>query len=309
MFGFSVSLQELFDMSAKLLPGVRYRMPVVFGPTPGPRQHPEGRFWTPEEAGRMSSDWMKISYRTDPEKLERLLPPGFSLRGEPIVSVSCAWFRNLFWLAGRGYGILSIDFPVTYQGKTERFDGSFCPIIWEGSPDAIMTGREELGFPKMFANFTDIDWNKEAGSARCSASWFDHTFFDIELNELVELQNFEKRLPGADGAQLYYKYMPRTSPGGREGADVAYVTTAAPPADKGGGAANINFDDFEFRKWVGKGGLKWHRATFEQLPLSFHIVNGIADLDFLEFVDAELVSFSGPAIGVTVNSMRAIEPA
>ena len=88
-------------------------------------------------------------------------PLALSLRGQPVLSVSCAWFRNLYWLAGRSYGILSLDFPVTYVGKEETIHGSFCPIIWEGRPDAIMTGREELGFPKMFAEFTDIAWDQK----------------------------------------------------------------------------------------------------------------------------------------------------
>ena len=290
-------------------PGSRYRMPVMFGPAPGPRQHPGGRMWTAEEAGRMNAQWLNVGYRTDPAKLEKLLPPGFSLRGEPIVSVSCAWFKNLYWLAGRGYGILSVDFPVTYQGKSERIDGALCPVIWEGSPDAIMTGREELGFPKMFARFSEIDWDEQEGCARCDAAWFDHTFFDIELSELVEETNPRKSLPGSNGgAQMYYKYMPRTSPGGREGADLAYVTTAAAPAGSGP-VSNVNFDEFEFRRWTGNGRLAWHRATFEQLPLSFHVVNGMADLDIVEFVSAEMVQFSGPGIGVSMNTQRIVEPA
>ncbi|HEU4960732.1 MAG TPA: acetoacetate decarboxylase family protein [Sphingomonas sp.] len=288
----------------------RYRMPVMFGPAPGPRQHPEGRMWTADEAGRMNAQWMKVSYRTDPAKLEKLLPPGFTLRGEPIVSVSCAWFKNLYWLAGRGYGILSIDFPVTYQGKSERIDGALCPVIWEGSPDAIMTGREELGFSKMFARFTEIDWNEEAGAASCEAAWFDHKFFEIHLSGLVEEENPARKLPGSGGgAQMYYKYMPRTSIGGCEGSDIAYVTTSAAPAGSGGAISNIDFDEFEFRRWTGTGALEWHRATFEQLPLSFHVVNGMADLDILEIVDAEMVQFSGPGIAVAMNSHRSVEPA
>jgi len=291
-------------------PSARYRMPVMFGPAPGPRQHPDGRMWAAEEAGRMNAQWLNVGYRTDPAKLEKLLPPGFSLRGEPIVSVSCAWFKNLYWLAGRGYGILSVDFPVTYQGKTERIDGALCPVIWEGSPDAIMTGREELGFPKMFARFSEIDWDEEVGRARCDAAWFDHTFFGIDLSELIEEANPRKSLPGSNGgAQMYYKYMPRTSPGGREGADLAYVTTAAAPANSGGSVSNVNFDEFEFRRWTGKGSLSWHRATFEQLPLSFHVVNGMADLDILEVTGAEMVQFSGPGIGISMNTQRIVEPA
>lgn len=139
----------------------RYRMPTVFGPAVGPRQKPGGGMWALEETGTMNAEWMAITYRTSADKLEALLPPGMSLRGEPLISVSCAWFKNLYWLAGRGYGILSIDFPVTYQGKTERLEGSFCPVIWEGAPDAILTGRDEMGFPKLFCDMPEITWDKE----------------------------------------------------------------------------------------------------------------------------------------------------
>lgn len=294
-------------MPCEINPDSRYRMPIGFGSAVGPRQHPEGRMWKPEETGTMNSDWMRIAYRTDPAKLERILPPGFELRGDPVLSVSCAWFRNLYWLAGRGYGILSLDFPVTYCGKEESFEGSFCPIIWEGSADAIVTGREELGFPKVLADFTEIDWDRNTGRAVCSASWLGHKFFDIELTELTEEESPLKLLPGSGGGpQLYYKYMPRTSPNGVEGADAAYVTTGAA---KGTSAANIIMDDFEYRRWTGRGSLNWHKATFEQLPLQHKIVNSIADLDILEIVDVELVSFAGPGIAISVNSMRAIEPA
>ncbi len=294
-------------MSFSFDPASRYRMPVVFGPATGPRQHPDGRMWKPEETGTMNSDWMRIGYRTDPKKLEQILPPGFSLRGDPIISVSCAWFRNLYWLAGRGYGIVSVDFPVTYQGKDERIEGSFCPVLWEGRPDAIMTGREELGFPKMFAELPEIERNEEAGTASCSASWMDFTFFEIALEGLIEEPNPAKVLPGSNGGpQLYYKYMPRTSPNGQEGGDVEYITCGAPA---GSSAPNVVLDDFEYRRWTGKGSLSWNKATFEQLPLSFKVVNGMANLDLLEIVDAELVSFSGPGIAISANNMRVVKPA
>lgn len=296
-------------MSFQFNPDFRYRMPVVFGPASGPRQKPGGGMWTKEETGTMRSEWMAVSYRTDRKKLEALLPPGFSLRGEAIVTVSCAWFKDLYWLAGRGYGIVSVDFPVTYRGKHEELEGTFCPVIWEGQPDAIVTGREELGFPKLFANVTPISWDRERSAATCSASWFDHTFFEIELTQLTEVGG-APRLPGAGGgAAMYYKYMPRSSIAGREGADVVYVTTAAPPPGATARPDNISFDGFEFNRWNAKGSLAWNRATFEQLPLTFHIVNALADLDLIEFVNAELVTFSGPGIGISVNTMRAVEPA
>jgi acetoacetate decarboxylase len=260
--------------------------------------------WRPEETGTMRAEWMRVAYRTDPEKLERLLPPGFSLRGEPVLSVSCAWFRDLYWLAGRGYGILSIDFPVTYRGKEETIEGSLCPVIWEGRPDAVITGREELGFPKLFADFTEIERDADTGQLSCAVSWLDFRFFEMELTDLVEEMEPKKILPGSDGGpQLYYKYMPRTSPDGREGADVEYVTTGAP---KGSQASNVTLDGFAYRRWVGQGKVAWHKATFEQLPLTAHIVNTLADLDIHEIVQSELVTFSGPGIAIAVNSMRAV---
>jgi len=284
-------------------------MPVSFGPAIGPRQHPEGRPWRPEETGTMNSDWMKIGYRTDPDRLRRLLPPGFSLRGEPIVSVSCAWFRNLYWLAGRGYGILSVDLPVTYEGRDETLEGNFCPVLWEGMAEPVITGRDELGFPKLFADFDEIDFDESAGTAACHVASMGHRFFDIRLDEMVEEESPRRALPGSgSGPQIYFKYVPRTNPKVGAGADVAYATTGAPRGAAGLGAQNIAFDDFEFRRWTARGELTWHEADFEQLPLIFPIVNALAGLAVEEYLDAEMVSFSGPGIAVSTNVMRPIEP-
>lgn len=295
-------------MSFKIDPRFRYRMPVVFGPAPGPRQKPGGGMWTPEEAGRMNSEWLSVTYRTDRAKLEALLPAGFSLRGEPAIAVSCAWFKNLYWLAGRGYGILSVDIPVTYRGRDEVLDGAFCPVIWEGSPDAVVTGRDELGFAKLYADIPEIQHSMDNTAATCSAGWLGHTFFDITLSELTEV-DAAPSLPGVGGgAGMYYKYVPHTSIGGKEGADLGYITTAAPPKTAGGKPDNINFDGFEFQRWSAKGAFTWHRSTFQQLPLQAHIINTLADLDVLEIVKAERVAFSGPGIAVSMDVMRTIEP-
>jgi hypothetical protein len=47
----------------------------------------------------------------------------------------------------------------------------------------------------------------------------------------------------------------------------------------------------------------------EQLPTSFHVVNGVADLDLLETVSAEMIEFSSPGYAVATNRQRAIDPA
>lgn len=295
-------------MTAEFKPGTRYRMPAVFGPTPGPRQKADGTQWTLEESGTMNCDWMTVYYRTEREAMEKLLPPGFEIRGEPIVAVSFSYFHDIYWLAGRGYGILFVDFPVVYTGKTETIEGHFCPVLWEGTPDAIMTGREELGFPKMFADMPVPVIDLAAGTGSGEASWFGFKFFDLSVEGLTEVPN-DKKLPGNGGPAMFYKYMPRTSPGGKEGPDVTYVTSSQPLPGVVSDAAPIKFGDADFKKWTATSGkLAWHRATFEQLPCSFHVVNGMADLPILEFVRAEMVKFSAPGVAVSANTMRAVEP-
>jgi hypothetical protein len=108
---------------------------------------------------------------------------------------------------------------------------------------------------------------------------------------------------------MFYKYMPRTSIGGREGADVAYVTTSLDPPGQGRADSSIDFSKYRFKKWLGSGSVTWHSATFQQLPTTFHVVNGMADLEILSYISAEIVEFSGPGIGVSVNHQRAIEAA
>lgn len=297
-------------MTAEFKPGVRYRMPSVFGPAPGPRQKADGTPWKLSETGIMKCQWMTVSYLTDRAKLEALLPPGFALRGDPIVSVSLSFFRNLYWLAGRGYGIVVVDFPVTYTGKTETISGTFCPVMWEGLPDAILTGREELGFPKLFADIPDLSIDEQKGTAGGEASWLNHRFFNIEMSGLQPTTTGEKKLPGGGGAAMYYKYMPRTSIGGREGKDIAYVTTSLPPPGEPGDASPVKFSNSDFKKWTAtRGSVAWHRATFEQQPTTFHVINGLANLDIREYVGAEMIEFSAPGVAISAGGMRAVEPA
>jgi len=296
-------------MTVELKSGVRYRMPTVFGPAPGPRQKPDGTPWTLEESGTMHARWMTVAYRVPREKLEAVLPPGFAIRGEPALHVSLAQFDNLYWLAGRGYGILNVEVPVTYTGKTEKIDGAFCPVIWEGRPDAILTGREELGFPKMFADIPELTIDLDNGKAGGEASWMDFKFFDISLAGLEEVKG-DMKLTGPGGAALFYKYMPRTGPFGSGGCDVSYVTSSQPLPGTSNDASPIKLSESSFRKWKGtQGSVTWNRATFEQLPTAFHVVNGVANLDVGEVLSVEMIEFSAPGIAVSANVMRPVEPA
>src|SRR5262245_20278887 len=115
-------------------------MPVVFGPAPGPRNLPRGK---EHLRYRSETTAITISARTTSEALARQLPPRFRVGDNPVLSVTIACLRNLGWLAGRGYNVVRVTFPVVFEGDDGTVGGSFVPVMWENMADPIVTGRED----------------------------------------------------------------------------------------------------------------------------------------------------------------------
>ena len=107
----------------QFIPGEMYRMPTHFGPSTGPRRGPHGQKFENKDAPKTTS--ISVSFLTNARQLERMLPEGFSLDGEPVVSVGASYIKEIPWLAGRGYNTLGVSFPVIFQGKEDRAQGRF----------------------------------------------------------------------------------------------------------------------------------------------------------------------------------------
>ncbi len=76
-----------------------YRMPTVFGPATGPRQGPDGRGFECRETPRSTA--IAVSFRTNPGQLDALLPEGFSLGDQPVVTVTATYMKDIEgWPAG-----------------------------------------------------------------------------------------------------------------------------------------------------------------------------------------------------------------
>src|SRR6202021_1588246 len=91
-------------MTYRFEAGRIYRMPTHFGPADGPRQWPGETKADPKHSKRTVS--VAASFLTDPEALEKHLPEGFTLAGEPVVTVECHHMTDIDWLAGRVYSML-----------------------------------------------------------------------------------------------------------------------------------------------------------------------------------------------------------
>ena len=273
--GFTPPVEADESPNYVFIPGEMYRMPTHFGPRTGPRRGPDGKKFKNVDAPKATS--LSVRFLSKRDQLQRLLPEGFTVHGEPVVSVTMTYITEIPWLAGRGYNTLGASFPVTFKGKKDTATGSFLLVLWENLTDPILTGREELGFSKIYAELpTPRAFN---GDMHVMASWLGFKFMDMSLTNLKAVESSGGSSAPDDGGLrglMHYKYIPRTGEWGT--ADAAYPVITP--------AGNSNARTLEVRK--GEGKVTFHRARWEDLPTQYNIVNGLADLEVIEFRGATL---------------------
>lgn len=294
-------------MSYEIDPRQMYMMPTHFGPAAGPRQGPEGQGFDCRDNPRTTS--YSVSFLTRAEQLDALLPADFTLAGEPVVTVTVSYLTEIAWLAGRGYNTLGVSFPAEYVGTRDRARGPFLAVLWENLADPILTGREQLGFSKIYCAIPPpVVLN---GETRCTADWLGFTFMDMRLTDMETVPAAEAKaaedgtppdetppvkaqdsaVEGNDAAveedhavltgTLHYKYIPRTGEWGRADAEYAVLTPSAAPNRK------------VTAQWNGEGSVRFHRAAWRDLPTQCHIVNAFAELEQVAFRGASIVQTVG----------------
>lgn len=241
--------------------GLRYRMPWGFGPTTGPRMHVDGSAYDYAQASRTSG---AVSFLTDADALQALLPPGFRLYGEPVVTVEATCLHDLPWLAGRGYSMLGVRFDAEYRGERDVACGPFLSVLWENRAEPIISGREELGFAKLFCDLPPE--RVLQGERHHAASWDGHTFMRLRIGRLEDAAPPPPVAASPDRGTLHYRYLPKVSSPGE--ADVAQAVLT--PA----GGAVTRYDTFQ----RGEGEVRFIPSSWEQIPTMFHIVNTLAAL-------------------------------
>lgn len=267
-------------MSYSFLPGRIYRMPTHFGPLVGPRQGPDGeRFdWSECEV-----DAVTVHYRSNKEAIERLLPPRFELYREPIVTVGLTFMRNVPWLAGRGYNTLGFRCPVQYNGSKGSVIGSFLFVLWENKADPILTGRDELGFSKIFCDLPPL--RRTAKALHCEASWEGFRFLELKIEDLQTAETAAGLDPSPDtgGEIMHYRYLPRTGEWGT--ADIEQVTSASHIAQPGEGSV--------LSVLTGKPQLSFNLPRWEDMPSQYQVIHGLESLPRLEMLSGYAMTTRG----------------
>ena len=250
-------------MSYRFEAGRIYRMPTHFGPAPGPRQLPDGVVSDTRRTPRRLS--VAASFLTEATSLERHLPEGFTLAGEPVVTVEFHYMTEIDWLAGRGYTMINVRWPATFRGRQDEATGPFLAVVWENLADPIITGRGETGYPKLYAEIGEPRiWD---GTQICSAGWMGFRFLELTVGALREAPA-PSRSP-SDGL-LMLKYIPRTGAWGEAELQQVTLTPATDP------------DRTIERHEIGFGTVKFNQATWSDLPTMNHVVNALAGLPILE---------------------------
>ncbi|EMC99531.1 hypothetical protein BAUCODRAFT_63413 [Baudoinia panamericana UAMH 10762] len=295
---------------------LRFRAPIELGASPGPRRplglHPQSealrllRQSTPERARTYS-----VKFRTSQTYVQNLLPSGFAFTSPATVvsaSLMCTTLSGMTWLGGGGYshfGLYLHGVNYTKRDGSKVF-GTYMPLLFEDLTDPIITGRDEVGMPKLFADI-DVRPDGEQG-CKILLVWRGVRFGELDICGLTKEQpvvngvSLEQphRGPGTPPAppetgRFHYRYVPTVGEPGKTDAEYAvFVPNAAPeegaepPTNFVTKSASFSFD-----------GKDW-----QSLPTLHHITSWLAAMPCLGVEEGRLTQ----SVGVTdISNARRLE--
>jgi len=242
-----------------------------------------------------------ITFKALKSDLQRFLPvDNYTFQtpsSEPHAYASLVSKRlaNLDWLAGRGYDLYmlyvhGVQYTRPEDGQT--FKGSFLPVLLENMADPIISGREELGWPKLFS---DLQVEHDGASYTMIPSWQGSCFGSFGLGGLKEvLETSEQELKnwsppvlaGQNDGILLHRYVPQVGRPGIADADYHVWVNTVEDAKE--------FPTTVTRKWVAEqSNFSFDGLSWQDLPTLHHIVARLAELRPIEIVEGVLVEERG----------------
>ncbi|KAI0600179.1 hypothetical protein F4775DRAFT_582764 [Biscogniauxia sp. FL1348] len=271
-------------------PGLYWRMPISFGPFPGPQQDHLGR----PRPGHAQRTFLTASVRftTSRTYLETLFPaPAFKF-GSPATlctaSVSATTLGNVSWLGGGGYTHWGLYIHgVEYRKKDgSSITGTYLPVLFEDLADPIISGREESGMPKIYC---EMDISRTADSYHLAASWRGAKFLDLALDNLkADDPSTEHGTIGCDSDYgiLTYRYIPAVGEPGKADAEYACVIPHTELAE----AVSAKVQSVA-RSTTAT--IKFDGKDWDSLPTLHHVASGLEKIPIYEVISAKVVEGLG----------------
>lgn len=267
-------------------PDVYWRMPVPFGPFPGPRQDAWGRL-QPGNGERTFSTTL-VKFKTSRTFLQNLFPNDqFSFAKPDTVAHASFLLTTLdkvAWLGGGGYSSLGLCVHGVRYTKRDgsHVDGAYLPLMFEDLCDTIVSGREELGMPKLFC---ELDTHRRADSLHLRVGWRGAVFGEMSLRSLTpDSAESEHGTAGGEAAYgiLAYRYIPAVGKPGEADAEYPIVVEAKTTPRSVRSVQRSR--DAEVR---------WWGLDPVQLPTLHHVAGVLAEVPVYEIVSAKVVSGTG----------------
>lgn len=274
-------------------PNTYRRMPTSFGPMPGPRLDFEGNT---RDGANATFTTASIKFKTSRTVLQNLFATSEFKFSSPATlthaTFSVTTLGNLDWLGGRGYShfglyIHGVEYCGKY-GKTLR--GSYLPILFENLADPILSGRDELGMPKVWSDL-NIQSGEEKQDWSMQASWHESKFCKMRIDGLEVTQDQNKpslSSPPEDQGLLWHKEIPQTRPASSmpRQADVTY-TVLLPDVEEARVKKQV------MKSWKGKGTIRFDKLDWKALPTLHHIVARLEEIPVYEVLEAKVVHGKG----------------
>ena len=201
-----------------------------------------------------------------------------------IASFSLESLRNMAWLGGGGYDLLALYIhDICYKEANGRIrNGIYCPVMFENLADPILTGREELGVPKLFS---DISISKNESSGLVKVSWRGAQWAELEWKDMQKDENASNGAPGIGTSEglLVHKYIPSTG-GGKPDADYDILILNDPASSSirsryTAAAANVR--------------LEIKDLGAKALPTLQPVIGRLAELPIYEIMGGTLTEYQG----------------
>lgn len=163
--------------------------------------------------------------------------------------MDCSWFsfpskpslwakRRLAICAGHGshgnYRLIQFGVPVRYLGNDEGLTGLYQLVLWEDKAEPMLTGRENTGQPKMYADLS--------APRRWEERWFVRASY--EETTFLKLDFFEKGAAGEEEIAAAnknlrrvntfgWRYIPKIGDAGAARSHAVLNRSEAPGASQG----------------------------------------------------------------------------
>lgn len=183
-------------------PNKIYLMPLIGGPIAEKREDLRPHLG--------EAEWFVLQYQTDSNALKALIPKCFQLTDKPVVTVWFGYYNHVDFLANRGYNEVTVRVTARFDGEKDHVEGAHILMMFLNDTIPIIRGREQLGWPKMYADIPPAE-TEPNGHIICKATLWNQNLISMDLaplnkqNAIVRF-GFSKIIN--NGKFLIHKYIP-----------------------------------------------------------------------------------------------------